>query len=124
MRIGIWICFGLMAGMCQLLAWSAVEAKVEGLAITVVTLTNLALPGQQATLVIKTEAGAMCLGNRYSELNPNDRGKLGLKNVDREGGATWSWPIEPKSTKGRWLLSLQCSTGEKKGRLSETFEIR
>ena len=124
MRIGTWTSLGIMIGLCLVLGWSRSYAKVEELTIEVVTMTNPAATGEKAVLTIKTEVGAMCLGNRYSESNSNDRGKLGLKNVDGEGSASWSWPVGPKSTKGQWALSLQCSTGKKKGRLFQSFEVR
>ena len=124
MRIEKWTVIGTVVGLFLMLGSFHAEAKVEELAISVVTLTDSAASGEKAMLTIKTEVGAMCLGNRHSESNPNDRAKLALKNVDREGKASWSWPVDPKSTKGRWALSLQCSTEKKKGRLRETFEIR
>lgn len=124
MRIVKWTSIGLVVGMCLVLARTHSEAKVEELAIEVITLTNPAAGGEKATFTIRTDVGSMCLGNRYSESNSSDRGKLGLKNVDREGKASWSWSVGPKSTKGQWALSLQCSTGKKKGRLHRTFEVR
>jgi len=124
MRMARRIRISLVAVFALVLGWSHPAAAVEELAIDVVTLTNQVAIGEKATLAIKTELGAMCLGNRYSESNPNDRGKLALKNVDREGKVSWSWPVGPKSSKGQWVLSLQCSTGKKKGRLHETFEVR
>ena len=124
MRTEKWTAIGMLAGLFLMLGPSHTEAKVEELAITVTTLTNPAAIGEKAILTIKTEVGALCLGNRFSETNSNDRGKLALKNVDREGKASWSWPVDQKSTKGQWTLSLQCSTGKKKGRLHESFEIR
>ena len=124
MKIGTGIFIGMLVGLCLVAGPSHTVAAVEDLAITVVTLTNPVAAGEQGALAIKTEVGAMCLGNRHSESNSNDRGKLALKNVDREGKTSWSWPVDPKSTKGPWALSLQCSTGKKKGSLHQTFEVR
>lgn len=124
MQMVRWKQISLVTGFSLMLGWLHPAAAVEELAINIVTLTKQVAVGEKATLTIKTEAGAMCLGNRHSESNFNSRGKLALKNVDREGKASWSWPVGPKSSKGRWALSLQCSTGKKKGRLHETFEIR
>jgi len=124
MRINKWTAIGMVLGLFLVLGSAQTEAKLEELAISVVTLTNPAAVGEKVVLTIKTEVGAMCLGNRHSESNPNDRGKLGLENVDREGKANWSWPVGPKATKGQWAVTLQCSTGKKKGRLRQAFEVR
>jgi hypothetical protein len=124
MKIGTGTFIGMLVGLCLVVGPSHTVAAVEELAITVVTLTNPVAVGGKGTLTIKTEVGAMCLGNRHSEPNSSDRGKLALKNVDREGTASWSWPVGPESTKGPWALSLQCSTGKKKGALHQTFEVR
>jgi hypothetical protein len=124
MLINKWTAIGMVLGLILMMGSSQTEAKLEELAISVVTLTNPAAVGEKVMLTIKTDVGAMCLGNRHSESNPNDRGKLGLENVDREGKASWFWQVGPKATKGQWAVTLQCSTGKKKGRLRETFEIR
>lgn len=123
MWINKWTAIGIVLGLFVVLGSSQTEAEIGELAISVVTLTKSAASGDKVLLTIKTEVGAMCLGNRHSEANPNDRGKLGLENVDREGKASWSWPVDPKATKGQWAVTLQCSTGKKKGRLRQAFEI-
>jgi len=124
MQINKWAAIGMVLGLFLVLSSSQTEAEIGELAISVVTLTKSAASGDKVMLTIKTEVGAMCLGNRYSESNPNDRGKLDLENVDREGKASWSWPVDARSTKGQWAVTLQCSTGKKKGRLRQAFEIR
>jgi len=124
MRINKWTAIGMVLGLFLVLGSPQTEAEIGELAISVVTLTKSAASGDKVMLTIKTEVGAMCLGNRHSESNPNDRGKLGLENVDREGKASWSWPVDSRSTKGKWAVTLQCSTGKKKGWLHEAFEIR
>jgi len=124
MRINKWTAIGMVLGLFLGMGSSYAKAAIGELAISVVTLTKSAASGEKVMLTIKTEVGAMCLGNKHSESNPNDRGKLGLENVDREGRASWSWSVDRKSTKGQWAVTLQCSTGKKKGWLHEAFEIR
>lgn len=124
MRINKWTAIGMVLGLFLGMGSSYAKAAIGELAISVVTLTKSAASGDKVMLTIKTEAGAICLGNRHSEANPNDRGKLALENVDREGKANWSWSVDRKSTKGQWAVTLQCSTGKKKGWLRETFEVR
>jgi hypothetical protein len=124
MRINKLTAIGMVLSLFLGLCSSHAKAAIGELAISVVTLTKSAASGEKVMLTIKTEVGAMCLGNKHSESNPNDRGKLGLENVDREGRASWSWSVDRKSTKGQWAVNLQCSTGKKKGRLHETFEVR
>lgn len=88
-------------------------AAVEELTIDIVTLPSKA--GTKNQVLIQTEWGAVCLGNICNEANPNIRLKLSLKNVDREGKASWKWPIEPNQAKTRWRINIQCATKSKKG---------
>lgn len=107
------------------LLWGLTQshAAVEELAITIVKMPQPTPSGGPSELVIQTEVGAMCLGNIYSEINPNNRTRLGLKNVDREGKVKWAWEIDRKQAAGRWVINLQCATSTKKGSVHNPLEV-
>ena len=113
MRIAIYAGFGVVVGILSLGGLS--QAGGDELPIKIITTPKPTAPQKERILVIQTDAGAMCLGNVYSKVNPNNRAKLALKNVDREGKAAWTWPIDAERSKGAWNLSLQCATHKKDG---------
>ena len=115
--------FGILAGILSMDHSAAIEAAGKELAIDIVTMPNASSVAAQQNLTIQTEVHAMCVGNVFSESNPNDRAKLAPTNVDREGKAAWVWPIDPKRTRGRWTVQLQCATSTSKGRLRQTIEF-
>ena len=121
MRILKYAGFGVVVGILSLGGLS--QAGGDELAIRIIATPKPASSGKEASLVIQTEVGAICLGNMYSKANPNNRGKLTLKNVDREGKATWTWPIDAERSKGSWNLSLQCATQKKDGDIFTTLDF-
>lgn len=121
MRIAIYAGFGVVVGILSLGGLS--QAGGEELAMKIIATPKPTAPDKERILVIQTEAGAMCLGNVYSKVNPNYRAKLALKNVDREGKVTWNWPIDAERSKGAWNLSLQCATHKKDGDIRTTLEF-
>ncbi|WP_455378511.1 hypothetical protein [Petrachloros mirabilis] len=121
MNLGHAVYLIIFIGLLVHLGTTQVLAAVEELTINILTLPSTA--GTKDHLIIQTEVGAICLGNIYNEANPNIRSKLSLKNVDREGKASWKWPIDPKQSKTRWTINIQCATKSKKGIAHQDIEI-
>lgn len=121
MRIALFAGVGVVVGILSLGGLSL--AGGDELPIRIITKPTPTTPDKKAILVIQTEAGAMCLGNTYSNFNPNNRGKLVLKNVDKEGKVRWTWPIDAERSKGTWNLRLQCATLKKDGDINVTLDF-
>ena len=99
-------------------------ADERDLDIKVVALKNPVTVGEKGELVIKTEVGAMCLGNAWPELQPSQRVQLSGKTVHGEGQTVWTWLIPRGGAVGLWKIDLQCATSEKKARLNFSFEVQ
>lgn len=95
----------------------------EALKITILSKPTEPEKNGQRILRVQTAVGAMCLGNVSREVNPNQRAKLDLKNVDREGKVSWDWPVEMEISKGRWFLSIQCATSKKDDRFDGKLDF-
>ncbi|MDH4155152.1 MAG: hypothetical protein OEV01_15330 [Nitrospira sp.] len=120
-RIWVTILLGLMiiVGMSGTGA-----ATARNLDIDIVTLKSPVLAGEMAELVIRTEIGAMCLGNAWSEVQPSQRVQLSGKTVHDKGQATWSWPVPKSGATGEWKIDLQCATSTKNARLHLAFKVQ
>ena len=123
MRMECLISLGIMVGILSIGSAADIHAAGKELSIQIVTQPTASSIETQKKFSIQTEAHAMCLGNVFSESNPNVAAKLTPKNVDREGKVTWVWPIDSKRLHGRWIVQIQCATSTSKGRLREAIEF-
>jgi hypothetical protein len=115
----------MLLGAAVIVGLSGMAAGTErDLAIDIVTLKSPVSAGEEAELVIRTEIGAMCLGNAWPESPPPQRLQLSGKTVHGKGQAAWTWKIPKAGPPGAWTIDLQCATSEKKARLHLSFEVR
>jgi hypothetical protein len=94
-----------------------------GLKVKLVSITSPVLPGGTVTLVIATEPGAACTGQRQGHFG--NEITLPLSNVGSNGRLQWSWPIRSgQHPVGIRTVHITCTMGNRRGSLGTVFNVR
>lgn len=85
-------------------------------------LTSPVEPGENASLTVKTNAGANCeITVTYGELDEEDKRStdsgLTKKTANPYGVVSWSWTVEADRPLGTWPVEVTCANEEKSGYL-------
>jgi len=76
-------------------------------------------PGRKATLVLRTEPGAVLDLSVYYKSGRSQAKHLGTAAADASGIVSWTWHVSGNTTSGEWSWE---AVGEG-GRLSRTFRV-
>jgi hypothetical protein len=79
------------------------------LSVTVVSLTSPVSAGQDATLAIRTAAGATCSIEVVYESGPSTAAGLGTKTASSSGNVSWTWKVGSRTSAGTWPIYVTCS---------------
>lgn len=113
-------CFGLGLGLLLSLSTAAFPA---GLKVKLVSITSPVPPGATVTLVIATEHGAVCSGQRQGHFGQ----ELGLQSsiAGSDGRAQWSWSLRSgQHPVGIRTVHVVCARGNREGSLAAAFDVR
>lgn len=91
-------------------------------------LTSPVVPGENASLSIKTNAGATCeITITYGEIGDEDKQSAdsGLKPkvADEYGMATWTWTVEADRPLGEWPVEVTCANEKNDAYLRVNLEV-
>jgi hypothetical protein len=77
--------------------------------VSVQSLTSPVAPGDNASIIIKTNPGAWCtIAVEYDKVASTDSGLKG-KTADEFGVVTWAWTVEKTATVGKWPVTVTCT---------------
>jgi hypothetical protein len=88
----------------------AADANVSA---SVQSLTSPVKPGSNASVNVKTLAGAKCdIIVEYNKIKSKDSGLI-TKNADDFGIVAWAWTVESSVPYGKWPVKITCSRNDK-----------
>lgn len=99
-------------------------AWATDLPVTVVSLTSPAAPFSDATLEVKTGAGADCTITVLYKSGPSRARGLVPRQADGAGRVSWTWRVGSNTTPGQWPIEVTCRRGMDSGTLRTSFEVR
>lgn len=115
------ICF-FVTGLSLLLGLG-VFAFAAGLTVQLVSITSPVPPGGRVSLIVATEPGAACTGQRQG--HSGDELSLQSSVAGSNGQVKWSWPIRSGSHPvGVRSVRVTCTKGNRQGSLSTAFDVR
>ncbi len=80
---------------------------------SVQSLTTPVAPGQNASVLVKTNPGSWCtIIVSYNEVNSKDSGLVG-KTSDEFGSVTWTWTVDVSAPEGKWPVKVTCVRNSK-----------
>ncbi len=75
---------------------------------SVQSLTSPVMPGDNASITIKTNPGSWCtIKVEYNKVASKDSGLIG-KTADDYGTVTWAWTVESTVPLGSWPVTVTC----------------
>lgn len=75
---------------------------------SVQSITSPVMPGDNASIIIKTKPGSWCtITAVYNNIPSKDSG-LGGKTSDDFGSVTWTWTVESSVPIGKWPVTVTC----------------
>jgi hypothetical protein len=81
--------------------------------VSVQSLTTPVAPGENASVLIKTNPGSWCtIIVSYNEVNSKDSGLVG-KTSDEFGSVTWTWTVDASAPEGKWPVKVTCVRNSK-----------
>lgn len=98
------------------------DAK-KTLDVSITKLTSPVKPGDDATVAIKTDAGALCKIEVKLKSGPSTAAGLKSQRADDKGVASWSWKIAPNAAIGEWPVTVSTSLKGAKGTATGTLKI-
>ncbi len=72
--------------------------------LEIVSVTTPVPAGSNATLVVRTEAGAYCTITVIYKSGPSEAAGLSDKSADGSGKVSWSWKVGARTTPGTWEI--------------------
>jgi hypothetical protein len=104
---------------------TCITALAEDLTVKLVSIVSPIGYGEQETLVVQTEAGAMCEAHAITKgINFN----LAARKAGSDGLVRWSWKTAASSGKSHVMetrqLEVVCAKGDRKGTLQTEFTVR
>ncbi len=112
----------LAKGPAASTAAKTADAK-KTLDVSITKLTSPIKPGDDATVAIKTDPGALCKIEVKLKSGPSTAAGLKSQRADDKGVATWSWKIAPNAAVGQWPVTINTSLKGAKGTASGTLKI-
>ena len=83
--------------------------------VSIQVLTSPIMPGDQASVTIKTNPYANCnILVTYNKIAAVDGG-LVAQEADDYGVASWSWTVGSNTPLGKWPVKITCATAVKSG---------
>ena len=80
-------------------------------------------PGNNATISIQTNPGAVCaITVIYNNVPSKDSG-LQSKTADEYGTLTWSWTVEDTVSLGQWPITITCTHNKKDAVVTSTVDV-
>lgn len=84
------------------------QAENVPVSASVQSLTSPVAPGENASIIIKTNPGSWCtISVMYNKIPSTDSGLKG-KTADEFGIATWAWTVEASRPTGKWPVTVTC----------------
>ncbi len=77
-------------------------AHAQPLQVRLVSLSWLVRSGDDATIAVQTDPGAVCLITVRDNSGPSDARTLRPKTADARGIVSWTWQVEAGTIGGRW----------------------
>lgn len=75
---------------------------------SVQSLTSPVMPGENASVIIKTNPGSWCtITVMYDKTLSKDSGLTG-KTADEFGSVTWAWTVDSTASVGTWPVTVTC----------------
>ena len=99
-------------------------AHAQQLQIRLVTLSGSVRSGDDATIAVQTDPGAVCLITVRYNAGPSDARALRPKTADARGMVSWTWQVETGIVYGRWPIVVTCSAGGRQATLEATLATR
>ena len=100
----------------------AADAK-KTLEVAITKLTSPVKPGDDATVAIKTDPGALCKIEVKLKSGASKAAALKSQRADDKGVTTWNWKIAANAAPGDWPVTVDCSLKGAKGTASGTLKI-
>ncbi|HET8884526.1 MAG TPA: hypothetical protein VFM68_03580 [Candidatus Saccharimonadales bacterium] len=86
-------------------------------------LTTPVMPGENASINVKTLAAAKCtITVVYDEVPSKDSG-LGPKVADEFGIISWAWTVEPTVPLGKWPVTVTCTYNKRPAVVQGMLEV-
>ncbi|MFA4836571.1 MAG: MBL fold metallo-hydrolase [Dehalococcoidia bacterium] len=85
------------------------DNKPSPISLEIVSVTNPAVPGANATLMAKTEPGAICTITVHYASGPSKAQGLAPKSADSSGNVSWTWNVGTNTTPGSWQIVITAS---------------
>lgn len=76
-------------------------------------LTSPVKPGENASITVKSNAGADCTIKVTYNKKPSRDSGLGPKVADKYGNVSWSWTVEKTAPVGTWPVQVDCANQSK-----------
>ena len=80
-------------------------------AIVLISLTSPASPGQNATLVIRVDPGAVCDPGVIYRSGESGAQGLDAKTAGANGQLSWTWRVGTNTAPGTWTVYVVCNPG-------------
>lgn len=94
------------------------------LSIAVVSLTSPASRNSNATLVVRTTAGANCAIVVNYKSGPSKAQGLGPETADSNGRCAWTWKVGGNTTRGTWSITVTVSLNGQSNSISIPFQVQ
>lgn len=89
------------------------------------SLTTPVKPGENASMMVKTNPGAACsIKVEYTNNQSSTDTGLVPKNADEYGIVSWSWKVEENRLPGVWPATVTCANAENSGVYVGKLEIQ
>ena len=100
---------------------TCMTALAEDLTVTLVKITSPIALGEQQTLVVQTEPGATCQARpiatnvtvNFTQHKTNDKGRV-----------RWSWTVRGAKAGVKHGIEVDCTLGDRKGKLVAEFTVK
>lgn len=99
-------------------------AQAANLPLKLVSITRPVHPGDTVALVIQTQPGAVCTGERQGHYGNEYSIKLPAKTIGADGRARWQWSVLPGNHPiGKRGVRVTCTAGAAAGTLETNFDV-
>lgn len=92
--------------------------------ITVENVTSPVAPGQNASIMVKTNPGATCSISVVYGTNASKDSGLIDKKADEYGLAEWTWSLEPSVPLGNWPVKVTCANAKKSAVVQNDLQVK
>ncbi len=91
--------------------------------VSVQSITSPIAPGSNASVTIRTNAGAKCtISVMYNNVASKDSG-LVPKTADEYGMVTWAWTVGPSVPLGKWPVKASCANAKNSGVVDQDLVV-